>query len=179
MPSVWNPTKSRTAVAENRSGVTWARGWWKCSISGLWSWWHNCMPLSSSQESWKGGGESVLSRKLGCLYSLKELDWNQPRNTQSFPGISSCGDTSQGISESSPKTTTHGCMSVCVGVCLCAYLCVFVCVSRSVSIWMCVPVSFCAPVYICMPVWVHICSLWACVREYVYVCVLACICVFV
>lgn len=81
-----------------------------------------------------GGGGIVLSRKLGCLYSLKELDWNQPRNTQSFPGISSCGDTSQGIRESSPKTTTHVCMSVCIGVCLCANPCVFVYVSLSVNI---------------------------------------------
>lgn len=56
-----------------------------------------CMPLSSSQGSQRerGSGGSVLSRKLGCLYSLKELDWNQPRNTQTFPGISSCGDSSQ------------------------------------------------------------------------------------
>lgn len=116
----------------------------------------------------RGGREIVLSRKLGCLYSLKELDWNQPRNTQSFPGISSCGDTSQGIHESSPKPTTHGGVSVCISVCL----------------YICECLNVCAYVYWCTCVYLYVClSTYLCVyghvrvsmSMYVFMCVSLCL----
>lgn len=95
--------------------------------------------LLSEKLEGSGRRKSLRLQKAGFFAFFGEIKLEPARENpkRSFPVIYSCGNTSQSLGDSSPKTTTCGCVSVYI--CVCVFLAVC-CVCISVHLGLCVSV---------------------------------------